>query len=171
MAGKDLKYYGECFGRLNVNRRRGRVAPHKALLLLAVIDLVERGVIKCARIELSDTLVQAFNENARKFFASSPLFQPKVNYPFYHMDSEPFWHLVKAQRNELPLAADGEARYDGMTARAEASGRKPEYSLKRLREMYEGAEIDEELFELMKVGDNRARMRVELISRYLKGEW
>ena len=50
---------------------------------------------------------------------------------------------------------------------AEYVKRKPTYSVKKLREQYRYAEIDTELFKLLKNEDARARLRVLLISTYL----
>lgn len=51
---KDLNYYIDCFSLLNTMKKCGKPAPHKALLLLSVIDLVERGIITDCRIPLSE---------------------------------------------------------------------------------------------------------------------
>jgi putative restriction endonuclease len=56
---KDVSYYKECFSTLHTAKSKDFFAPDKPLLLLSVIDLVERGVIRSNRIELSDTLVAA----------------------------------------------------------------------------------------------------------------
>jgi hypothetical protein len=37
---KDFSYYKECFSTLHTAKSKGFYAPHKALLLLSVIDLV-----------------------------------------------------------------------------------------------------------------------------------
>jgi predicted restriction endonuclease len=39
---KDREYYGSKFTRLNVNRKAGIPAPHKPILLLAVIEMIEQ---------------------------------------------------------------------------------------------------------------------------------
>lgn len=59
----DLQYYSNLFGHLHTARRFGRPAPHKAILLLSVIDLVENGTIKSPHIPLSDELIKAFDDN------------------------------------------------------------------------------------------------------------
>ena len=53
MTNHDLAYYMQCFDHLSVNKKGGQLAPHKPLLLLAVIDLVECGIIRSPQIELS----------------------------------------------------------------------------------------------------------------------
>jgi putative restriction endonuclease len=42
---KDLAFYGERFAKLRVNRSGGVAAPHKPILLLAVMELIGRGTI------------------------------------------------------------------------------------------------------------------------------
>ena len=156
---KDFRYYAECFTSLHTARKLGKPAPHKALLLLSVIDLVENKVIKSNRVELTDTLVRTFNDNARKFYANSTLFKPDLLKPFYHMQHEPFWHLVAVNDcPSMPMAAESGIGY---------GKNKCTYSLKWMREHYRYAEIDCELFELLKNEDVRARLRVILISTYL----
>lgn len=156
---KDFRYYEHCFSSLHTAMKLGKPAPHKALLLLSVIDLVESGVIVDNHIELSDILINTFNANAKKFYARSPLFKPEVTKPFFHMQHELFWRLVDSRSCiETAMAAERAAEY---------GKRKPTYSVKKLREQYRYAEIDTELFKLLKNEDARARLRVLLISTYL----
>lgn len=156
---EDFRYYADCFSSLHTAMKLGKPAPHKALLLLSVIDLVERGIITENHIELSDDLVKTFNANAKKFYANSPIFKPEVTKPYFHMQHEPFWRLVvSSDCVETNLAAEFSVEY---------TRKKPTYSLKGLREQFRYAEIDNELFELLKDEDARARLRVILISTYL----
>lgn len=94
MYMKDLNYYVECFSSLHTMKKCGKPAPHKALLLLSVIDLVERSFIVDNRIYLSDELICQFNKNVVTYLGDSIFFQPKIVYPFYHMGSEGFWKIV-----------------------------------------------------------------------------
>ena len=156
---KDFRYYEHCFSSLHTAMKLGKPAPHKALLLLSVIDLVESGVIVDNHIELSDILIKTFNANAKKFYANSPIFKPEVTKPFYHMQHESFWRLVDScSYIATSMAAEQVAEY---------GKRRPSYSVKKLREQYRYAEIDTELFKLLKNEDARARLRVLLISTYL----
>ena len=41
----NLNYYINGFSSLRTMKKLGKSAPHKALLLLSVIDLIERGII------------------------------------------------------------------------------------------------------------------------------
>ena len=156
---KDFRYYADCFSSLHTAMKLGKPAPHKALLLLSVIDLVERGIITDNHIELSDVLVKTFKANAKKFYANSPIFTPEITKPYFHMQHEPFWRLVTSSDCIVTsLAAENTSKYGKS---------KPTYSIKGLRKQFRYAEIDNELFKLLKDEDARARLRVILISTYL----
>ena len=93
-GNKDFEYYNDCFSSLHTMKKAGKQAPHKALLLLSVIDLVERGIITDNHIYLSEELIKQFKLNTKSFLGNSVLFNPSVNYAYYHLQSEPFWQLI-----------------------------------------------------------------------------
>ena len=72
-----------------------RKAPHKPLLLLAVLDLVHRGVITSLLIAVTGDLVELnelFNPYWRRII---PLGQTcSIAFLFSRLDREPFWELV-----------------------------------------------------------------------------
>lgn len=76
-----LNYYINCFSSLRTMKKLGKPAPHKALLLLSVIDLVERGIITDCRIPLSDSLEKQFKHNTTRLLGDSILFQPTLVAP------------------------------------------------------------------------------------------
>ena len=145
-----LNYYINCFSSLNTMKKCGNPAPHKALLLLSVIDLVERGAITDCRIPLSDELERQFKSNTKKLLGESIIFQPKISYPYVHMRSEPFWDLVSTPGGQV----------DNIT----------NYSLTSLRQNIAYACIDKELFQLLQNQNVRAKLRVHLISTYLDNQ-
>lgn len=77
----NLSHYINCFSSLHTMKKLGKPAPHKALLLLSVIDLVERGYITDCRVPLSDALIQQFKSNTARLLGESIIFQPKNGYP------------------------------------------------------------------------------------------
>ncbi len=46
---EKLEHYVKAFSNLNVNRARGKVSPHKPVMLLAVLELAETGLLKCGK--------------------------------------------------------------------------------------------------------------------------
>ena len=142
---KDLAYYQHCFENLSVNKKSGQLAPHKPLLLLAVIDLVECGIIKSPEIELSEALITAFKLNETRYTRGIVHFKPNIGMPYYHMNGEPFWRLVPFNTGKAPNT----------------------YAISTLRNFYKCAVIDHELFELMKVPATAQHLRKILIDTYL----
>ena len=63
---KDIDYYLSAFEKMKRAIMRGVKAPHKPILLLAILNLCQRGTIKDNHIVLSSELVGEF----RKFFSS-----------------------------------------------------------------------------------------------------
>lgn len=157
---KDFEYYRDCFASLHTNVSRGIPAPHKPLLLLAVMDLIEQGAITSRRIYLTDQLIEAFKANASRYIGRSIVFKPNIGQPYYHMDYEPFWRLVrKVDILQTAVAAEPTVRFGKKS--------KPAYTANSIRRDYEYADIDEELFRLMQNQDARAKLRTILISTYL----
>jgi putative restriction endonuclease len=72
-----------------------RKAPHKPILLLAVLGLVHRGVMTSPFIDVTGDLVELnelFNLYWRRII---PLGQSSsIAFPFFRIDREPFWELV-----------------------------------------------------------------------------
>ena len=79
---KDFQYYKDCFSNLHTAKAKKLPAPHKPLLLLSVIDLVEREVITSNKIELSDTLIRQFKINSKRLVGHSIIFKPNIGQPF-----------------------------------------------------------------------------------------
>lgn len=164
---KTISYYSEAFGRLHTNVCRGHRAPHKALLLLSVIDLIERGVVSSPRIELSDSLIATFNRNSKRYFVNRSRFKPEIGKPFFHMQSEPFWRLIPASAvSASPVSLAAEPSLPIPTAKLP----KAVYSISGLREAFSCAVIDPELFTLLQDHDSRVLLRTQLISTYLSAQ-
>ena len=144
----NLTKYITQFQSLNTNRRAGIDAPHKPILLLAIMDLVESGAINSTRIELTEQLERSFLHNWKRYVGSSLLFQPKVATPFWHMQNEPFYNLYTNDGKELSGSP---------------------YSVKKLRENTY-AILDKDLLDLMTDENCRAHLRVILVSTYLQNQ-
>ena len=175
---KDFEYYYDCFSSLNTAKMKGHSAPHKPLLLLSVLDLIEQGFLTSNLVELSDALVNRFKENTKAYLGNSIIFKPNIGYPFYHLTSEPFWKHLHKINSQIISAEEKSQDHEGSVSKVAESVitfnsiefEKPIYSIKGLRERYAGAVIDKELFELLQNQDARAKLRTLLISRYLSNQ-
>jgi putative restriction endonuclease len=85
-----LTYYLNKIERLRINRSHGKPAPHKPILLLAVIDLFEQSAMTTNKIEQSPQIVESF----LKFWHLVSLEKPQIFLPFFHLKSDKFWHRL-----------------------------------------------------------------------------
>lgn len=123
--------------------------PHKPVLLLSIIDLLDRDVITRNQIPLSEELVTTF----KRYFAvvREENDQPTIENPFYHLSGDKFWHLVSQPGNQ-PLYEPG------ATSGAPSTG--------QLRKRVAYATFDEPLWELLRDDISRHQLREALIARY-----
>ena len=145
MSTDTLQKYVQKMKRLRVDRSHG-VAPHKPLLLLAVIELIERGQIQENKISLSPNLAETFI----KYWSKVTDRRPNIALPFFHLKSDGFWHLHPNAGYEKALDVA-----DRITA------------VSRLREVIAHVSLDDELFVLLTDADNREIIRQTLIYVYL----
>jgi putative restriction endonuclease len=124
-----------------------KLAPHKPILLLAVLDLVARGVITSPFIEISGDLVELnelFNLYWRRII---PLSQTSsIAFPFSRLHNEPFWKLVPQPGREITDAAVGSIS-----------------NVTRLRTVALGARMDDDLFHFMLQPASRNALREALL--------
>ena len=141
-----IEKYIDQFKKINVAKRDGLKAPHKAVLLLAVIDLVERGVFTTPKIELIEELEFAYQNTWDRYVYNTQTFQPRLTTPFWHLSNEDFWRL---------RTYSGQPVSETDYASSVKSMREKIYAL-----------LDVVLFEELKKSENRAKLRVTLISNY-----
>jgi putative restriction endonuclease len=140
-----LTYYLNKIESLRIDRSHDTPAPHKPILLLAVIDLIEEGAITNNQIEPSPQLVESF----LKYWHLVNLDKPRIFLPFFHLKSDKFWHLHAKPGNEQLLA---------MT--------KQMNSMNHLASIAAFASLDEDLFLLLHRADTREVIRQKIIEVY-----
>ena len=74
------------------NQRTAFRAPHKPLVLLAVLDRISEGAIQSNLIEFDDELVELFNIYWQ--IVKPPSQRGVIGYPLWHLQSDGFWHLL-----------------------------------------------------------------------------
>ena len=121
------------------------MAPHKAVMLLAVIDLIEEGALNSNMIQIDETLRAKFRENWTRYVGESSIFNCQFSNTFAHLNTAHLWHLNPISVNDLPK----------------------EFSIAKLRESYSSAELDAEFFQLLHDVNNRAHVRAVLIGKYI----
>ncbi len=122
-------------------------APHKPILLLAVMDLIEEGVIERNFVELTPELIQTFSHYWSKIMP--PERKGNIVMPFFHLKSSGFWHLLPQPGRETILA-----NIHQMT------------SIKELTSNILAAYLEEELYAQMCDPTQRDLLRVTLIETF-----
>ena len=154
-AETTFEHYAELLSGMNRAVVKGYRAPHKLVLLMAICELVEEGIITENKVFLNEDLEEKFKSLWKEYVDSDEEmthdrvaeelfggekkaypFKCNIANPFYHLSGEPFWTLKKStnwcQRTSWSVAA--------------------------LRSDYEYAVLDDKLFALMV--DNPSRERI-----------
>ena len=122
-------------------------APHKPILLLSVIDAIEKGFINSERIYITAELISLFKSNWSLLVQTPHLMN--FTLPFYHLSNEPFWQLSIKIGRTIPLSSSKSIK-----------------SFKSLMESVNYATIDKELFNYLRDDIGREILRNTLITKY-----
>ena len=124
-------------------------APHKPLLLLAMMDLFAEGCIRKNLIEITPDLGELFTLYWARVMP--PDRQGNLHLPFFHLwrEKQTFWHLVPQSNKQTILEATHQVK-----------------SLNQLRELIVGARLDIELYQLLCIEASRNALRAILIETY-----
>ena len=143
--------YVEIFRNLSTGVQNGKKLPHKAVLLLSILTLIENGTITENKIHLDKTISNTFASTWGDYLHNSKI--PSVWIPFWYMKSESFWHFkALADENILQnlLCFAGHP------------------SVGQMRNVIKYAYVDEQLFSLMKDREERLKLKKVLIETYLR---
>ncbi|WP_018620735.1 HNH endonuclease [Spirosoma luteum] len=73
-------------------RRANGKAPHKPVLLITLLELIDKGLITENRITISPELVAIFKENFSLLVTATD-YKDDFTQPFYYLQSDGFWFL------------------------------------------------------------------------------
>ena len=148
MLQAAVAYYERCFDQLHCAKHPilGE-APHKPILLLALMQMVETGTLKSQQIGLTPLLQQIFE----KVWCQYVCTQHKMNLaqPFYHMQYEPFWNIQRKT-----------------TSNDDFYNKNKMKSLYSLQQQVDYATIDDELWACWQDKNSRENLAAFLIMRY-----
>jgi putative restriction endonuclease len=146
MNTEQIQKYLFQFSNLNRSRTNGG-APHKPILLLAILSLIRKGEIFHNRIEITPSLVLEF----KSIWSVLVVSQHTANFslPFFHMRSEPFWRLITIAGMIIPVTSSNSIK-----------------SLGALKDSIAFAEIDKDLFDLMSDSVGNSILEEKLLELY-----
>jgi putative restriction endonuclease len=147
----DLALFIKKLQKLKVAQIKGMKAPHKAVLLMSVIQAIEQKEITDNKIFITPELVARFKDNWHAFVVSEK-FNPNFSLPFYHLKSEGFWNLKTLPGREILLTSSNSIR-----------------SFQTLKNAVAYAFLDLEVYNLLLSNVNREVLLQTLQSVYLGG--
>lgn len=132
---------------MRMNRQNGHISPHKAIMMLAVVDLIASGEAVGNRIFYGPELLEHF----RRYFdvVKTPVDSFTPILPFFHLRSAPFWHHRAVPGQEAVCAALNDPG-----------------GPRKLQTVVEYAFLDDELFAALQQSAMRQEIRKALICRY-----
>jgi putative restriction endonuclease len=144
----DTEKYIYHLGRLNRAFNKGLgFAPHKPVLLLSLFELIQKGDINSNRIFITPELVISFKDNWKKLVVTGHT--ENFALPFFHLRSEPFWHLKSKTQLQDFLTTSKSIK-----------------SFKSLTENILYAEIDLSFFQLLQQPNDNAFFTNYLLEKY-----
>lgn len=143
-----LDYYERKITHLRVDRSKG-VAPHKPILLLAIIELIEYGKLSENKIYPTPLTTSTFLKYWSRL--NSETHRANVSLPFFHLKSEGFWHLHPNKGYEKVLEFTKSIR-----------------TFSELRRVVSHATIDANLFLIFSNKIYRENMRGRIIETYFQ---
>ena len=146
---KNKDYYIRKFSKLRQGVTRYGPAPHKAVLLLSVIQGIEKGYITGNQILVTPMLVSLFKTTWNTLVLTNHV--DTFALPFFHLKSERFWHLHVKSGFENWL-----------------KGTKSLKSFNQLRIAVDYASLDGELFMLLSSSQTRNQFKQVLLETYFK---
>jgi len=140
-----IEQYVYLFSHLRKGVTQYGPAPHKLILLLAVIKNIELGRIKENQIVPTDALVDSFLSIWKEFIHTGH--KATFALPFFHLQNEHFWHLH---------AYPGKASWLQVPSSVCALG--------PLRDAVQYASLDDDLFSALSTPESREILKQTLIS-------
>ncbi|MCR5361100.1 MAG: hypothetical protein K6E73_03720 [Bacteroidales bacterium] len=88
-----FRYYASKIINVRQAKIKGEFVVAKPMLLLSVIDLIDAGEVTDNRIHFDDRLEDLYFELMRQYVRDSGSKVTPAEYPYWHLQSDGFWHL------------------------------------------------------------------------------
>ena len=144
--------YIETFKNLRTNNKYGRKSPHKAILMLAVIELYEQNILTDNEIFYDENLKSMFLKVWNRVLPEEPLFHSEAYLPFWYLQNDSFWHIVPIRGKEEILSLMSDTNIKPSEA--------------KLNDSVKYAELDEDLCFLMTLPSGRSSLKRALLETY-----
>lgn len=151
MHSSILQKYIKAFACLNRANTQYGPAPHKPILLITLIELIEKGLVPFNEFYVNSDLVATFKENW--LVLVSTMHNDDFTQPFFFLQSEkaegkPFWFVIPQPGIEIKAVIK---------------------SVKKLSEACLFGRLEPELFNLLHDKQNRTILKDLLLNQYFSG--
>jgi len=131
----------------NYQSKKG-FAPHKPVLLLAILDAIERGYIRENFIQITPELVALVHSYWRSLVPTEASWRERIYYPFRYLVHDGFWQLIRGGR---PISKE---EVGNPTC------------LSELSEVVDGAKFPDELWKILQQRKWRQIFKQHLLNTY-----
>jgi len=147
----SLSTYIDTFSKIRMNASGGHNSPHKACLLLAIMDLVAEERITDNRIFLTDDLTQRFQQVFTPVAKATD--KADISQPYFYLQSSDFWHhkVISNQTQEYQQRTAPKQRNHG--------------GINKVKQLIQYAYLDPELFEYFKSNTAREALTQALLNK------
>jgi len=121
-------------------------AAHKPILILAVLNLIRKGIITKNEIKITKELEEEYKMLWEYIDESK---EPTIYLPFFHLQSDGFWILVPKEGMQIPRSVSG---------------------MGDLNRFVEKAQLPNELFYMLLNPENNKSVKERVINQYFIGE-
>ena len=105
--------YVEAFENLKPNEKYGRKTPHKAVLLLTIIEMCESDEIYSNEIRCNQQLIDTFHKEYGKEPCNDDSLFVDAYFPFWTMQNEDFYIVPYRAEENLTLLKERQVRPSG----------------------------------------------------------
>lgn len=151
MNSLSLSRHLAAFARLHRNIGPRGAAPHKPVLLLAILHEIEAGRVTGNRVPITAELTAAFHLYWEALVPTGSGWQERMFLPFRHLRQDGFWELVQ---NGVPVEIDP----------------KKSYTLNQLAALCDGGRFADDLWPLLAASATRGLFRQTLFETYFSGQ-
>ena len=146
MDSETLARYMHLFAVLhvNANRQHGR-APHKPILLLALLDEIQRGTYRANLLPVTPELVASFRAYWQALVFSDH-WKPRMENPFRYLYQDGFWHFIRNGVEVMP-------------------SEKP-YALTQFNALFDGVRLSSDLWNLLQSPGAVNALRLHLLQTF-----
>ena len=143
--------YKKQFSSLGESDRR-IVPQYEAILLLAIIDMLSKGVLIDNEIHYNEELNEAFLRVWKKLLNSEMCFSHYLSEVFWNLSSEPFWHVIPQKHKEDIISL--------------MRNHSVHPSENKIKDSINYVELDQDLYFLMTMPSSRKELKRTLLENY-----